>query len=279
MIVYKKKTQVPLYGNYFLFEAPGDEGEERPRNMRNISVLPDNRRRTDFTDGATEGLDEPGQEPAPNPDPPPTETDSPADEDLGQGEDFTNDPGTTTDQPAAPQTGDTPPAEGDAGDTNDDPNEDMGEGEDFTGGGDNLGGEETDPNAPPADPGTDPNAGAKPGPGVDFEATRKYTLYKEFLNLMDAIDVYVERLENYYIDDSARNKIIRTSIEKLSEIKDQIYEYIMMRFELASYVQALMFYQKMRVSILLVFNLLEKIRYINKMQEELKTKGKKLVET
>lgn len=298
MIVYQRDENIPKYGQYFLFEAPGDEEPPR-RNMKNISVLPDNRKRTDFTAGAEE-IDEP----ADNPDPEPGAVDEPVDEDLGQNQDFTQtddqtgedlgqDQDFTQTDEAPPEEGevqpDNPPVDNPEGNpegenvTPDTPPEegggdDMGETEDFTDGGEEAPADELNAGN---QAGSDPNANPegeqqKLGPGVDFEATRKYNLFKEFLNIMEAIDTYNERLENYYIDDPIRNKIIRLSIEKLSEIKEQIYEFIMMRFELSSYIQCLMFYQKMRVSILLVFNLLEKIKFINKMKEKLNNNDKRV---
>ena len=283
MIIYKVPKQEPLYGNYFLYEAPGDEDTpENPlkRNMKVITALPDNRRRTDFTAGADDDIDDTNATPTPAP---PDPGDPPTDDDLGQNTDFTTDApadaadalpdGTETNPTGA----DTPgqetitPDTADAGDTPDD----MGGDTDFTAGTEDTGTEDLtgDPggggDTPPADQGTQ---GQPPGPGVDFDATRKYVLFKEFMNLMNSIGVFTERLESFYLDDPTRNKIIRTGVDKLTEVRDQIYDYIVMRFELNSYTQNLLFYQKMRVSILLIFNLLEKIRLINKANEEEKTK-------
>ena len=49
------------------------------------------------------------------------------------------------------------------------------------------------------------------------------------------------------------------SVTKLREIKDIIFDYMTIRFQLNSYVQSLLFYQKMVVAVQLVFNLLKSI--------------------
>ena len=47
---------------------------------------------------------------------------------------------------------------------------------------------------------------------------------------------------------------------KLREIKDLTYDFMMIKFELSSYVQSLLFYQNLIVSVQLVFNLIKKAK-------------------
>ena len=97
------------------------------------------------------------------------------------------------------------------------------------------------------------------GPGLEFDSTRKYMLFKQFMSLYNACDNYLNRVSNKISDDYAGNQILKVSTTKLREIKNLIYDFMTIKFEASSYVQSLVFYQKMVVSIQLVFSLLEKI--------------------
>ena len=97
------------------------------------------------------------------------------------------------------------------------------------------------------------------GPGLEFDSTRKYMLFKQFMSLYNACDNYLNRVSNKISDDYTGNQILKVSTTKLREIKNLIYDFMTIKFEASSYVQSLVFYQKMVVSIQLVFSLLEKI--------------------
>ena len=117
---------------------------------------------------------------------------------------------------------------------------------------------------------TDPNGqqDEQKGPAVGADSMRKYSLYKEFIKLLNAIDKYVETLDTQVVDDLSYNKAIRISTEKLKEIKMQCYDYLMLKFELDSYGKNLVFHQKIVVAIQLVFNMLAKIKTIALSKEK-----------
>lgn len=288
-----------IYGKYFLAtEAPDDEEvtEEQPkprRNVKVISVKPSNRGK-DFTQIENEQIDvdnveydedidndttdygeeepEAEQEVQADTEQEPAEVDADTANEQPQPEVDNNteeqpvqnqQPAEQADEPVEqPDTGDN----ADYTDTGEDPNA-----QDYA---DNETGEEgpdTGDNADYTDTGEDPNAqqpvqdqvpdngATKTAPGVEFDSTRKYNLYKEFMSLYNACDNYISKLENILRNDYEENQIIRISVINLREIKDIVSDYMTIRFPLSTYVQSLLFYQKMVVSIQLVFNLLKSI--------------------
>ena len=77
------------------------------------------------------------------------------------------------------------------------------------------------------------------------------------MSLYNACDNYISKLENVLKDDTIQNQIIRTSVNNLRDIKDIIYDYMTIKYPINSYIQSLLFYQKMKVSIQLIFALLK----------------------
>ena len=100
-------------------------------------------------------------------------------------------------------------------------------------------------------------ADEKSKPGAEYDSTRKYNLFKEYMSLYNACDNYISKLENILKDDTVQNQIIRTSVNNLRDIKDIIYDYMTIKYPINSYIQSLLFYQKMKVSIQLIFALLK----------------------
>ena len=280
-----KNTKPNLYGKYFLAsEADDEETEEevKPetatrRNVKVVTVKPNNRSKQ-FAD-----VDIGTEEETPEPDNTAAETDAPATDDntdftaddtADNATPETGDVGGDTEQPNtddAPETGD----ETDFSNTGKDPNtQDNTGGE--TGGGDADApetGDETDfADAAGDETGTEDdgttddggdaaadqgNADEKAKPGVEYDSTRKYNLFKEYMSLYNACDNYISKLENVLKDDTIQNQIIRTSVNNLRDIKDIIYDYMTIKYPINSYIQSLLFYQKMKVSIQLIFSLLK----------------------
>ena len=94
------------------------------------------------------------------------------------------------------------------------------------------------------------------GPGLEYDSTRKYNLFKEYMSLYNAIDNYISKLEDSISDDPITNQGIKLAVSKLREIKDLTYDYMMIKFEICTYVQSLLFYQNLVVSVQLVFKLI-----------------------
>ena len=266
-MIIKTYPNKNLYGKYFLAtEAPDDETvtDDQPKPKRNVKVItvkPSNRRK-DFTAGIEDDPDD--IEPTPQED---TAEDTTETKPTVQGD--TTEDETPDEQPEAEEdnTDFTAGADEDEeGETSDDPDtEETGEegpsdedNTDFTAGADDV--DDTDDT--PAENTTQQtnNEANKPSPpGVEFDSTRKYNLYKEYMSLYNACDNYISKLENILKNDYEANQIIRISVTNLREIKDILFDYMTIRFQLNSYVQSLLFYQKMVVAIQLVFNLLKSI--------------------
>jgi hypothetical protein len=122
--------------------------------------------------------------------------------------------------------------------------EPMMDDQDFTGDAENP--EEGDPNAAPETP-------QAKGPGLEFDSTRKYLLFKSFGTLSNAIENYISKLSDCMSDDLERNKIVMKAIDKLKEINDLCKDYMLMKFEISSYIQSLLFYQNLIVMVQTVF--------------------------
>lgn len=342
----KKEAPVGRYGRYFLsFEAPGDE-EAPKRNTKVINIKPNNRSRTDFTDGAdlddeeildtpmdtpmdnsidtpvdtpleNPTVDAPVDQPAPEPTedtqldqpidaptdvPVDTPIDTPVDNMGGQTNeqipvdtpiednnavDTPVDQGavdTPTDQPVADTPIDAPvdipvdqpmdqPAEDntqlstDVDTPEDVPDEPITDDTtDFTDGADGT----PDPETPEGG-----DQGSPQGPGLEYDSTRKYHLFKDFISLSNAIDNYIDKLENKLNDDTYNNKIIRDVVKKLKEIKELCVEYMMMKFEISSYIQSLLFFQNLVAMIKVSFNLLERLKKYQQLAIQDTTKKRK----
>ena len=278
-MILKISPNKNIYGKYFLAtEAPDDEetvvNDDQPKQRRNvkvISVKPSSRGKdftqvgnppitadttevddsidideTDYTadeapvqeptqeEQPTDQAQEPQQtEVAPETTEPETQTDPNAEE-------------TNTEEPVdQPETGETDNT--DFTNTEEDPNTaETGEDgpvtddtQDFT--------NDTNTDDATANPDTTANNDANKfaPPGVELDSTRKYNLYREYMSLYNACDNYISKLENILRNDYEENQIIRISVNNLREIKDILFDYMTIRFQINTYVQSLLFYQKM----------------------------------
>lgn len=331
MIIRERKDEKERfpYGRLFLsMEAPGDEAPRR--NMKTVTVQPNQRARLDFTnnlvvddepadtddaipddidlgdeadvgddapatpDNAPEDIDlpEPGQPQTPD-------TDVPADIELPEGdvevdledielpdegepnqtvtvggesdnpadtEDFTasdtpgTDTATTADQPGTTEEEDnTDYTQGTAPDAPeiDPPPEDT-TGDDNTDYTDVGGGDDTQDQG---DTGTDNttgdnNQGEQDGPGLEYDSVRQYNLFKEFMKLRTALDTYITKLEGCISDDPESNLIIKKATSKFRDVYTLVTDYMLMKFELCTYVQNLLFFEKQVATTTLIFKLL-----------------------
>lgn len=109
---------------------------------------------------------------------------------------------------------------------------------------------------------------APQGPGLEYNSTRKYTLFKNYMSLSNAIDNYISKLELQMGEDANKTAVLKSATDKLRDINDLCYDYITMKFEISSYVQSLLFFQKMIVMIQMVFEMVsETNKKTNKKQD------------
>ena len=283
-----KNTKPNLYGRYFLAsEADDEETEEevKPetatrRNVKVVTVKPNNRLKQ-FAD-----VDIGEEETAPETTTDDTGADEPVTDDNTDysADDTENTPDTTpetgdvggdnqeTGADDAPETGDetdfsdigddpntTDDTSGAGDDTNADDAPETGDDTDFT----DAAGDETGvdddgtTDAGGEDAANQGTSDEKAKPGAEYDSTRKYNLFKEYMSLYNACNNYISKLENILKDDTVQNQIIRTSVNNLRDIKDIIYDYMTIKYPINSYIQSLLFYQKIKVSIQLIFSLLK----------------------
>lgn len=151
------------------------------------------------------------------------------------------------------------------------PDQGNGDDIDFTDTGDDGA---TDNQAPSEDAIQDNGDNQKRGPGLEYDSVRKYNLYKEFARLRMAIDSYITKLESCISDDPVSNHVIKICTTKFREMYDLITDYMMMKFELCTYIQNLLFYQRQITTVHLIFKLLKEVNQVQKSDEK-KDNGKR----
>lgn len=259
------------YGKYFLAtEAPGDDEESSPRrNVKTIDIKPNKRARLDFSADAIPE-DKP-EEPQPNDtsntdvqatdggdDTPDftADTDQNADSDSlsdddGENVDFTTGL-TDSDENDGAGDGDTDTGDDQATDGGDEDNPDFTSGMD-DGTGEDSGGGSTDTTS------TDSSGdGSQPrGPGLEYASTRKYILFMKFMDLYSSSQYYLDKMDDLLKDDNFDTYVVKDAKSHMQEEKELLYEYMTTHFPGSTYVQNLLFYNKMLATIQLIFNQLE----------------------
>lgn len=288
MIIEKViQRSISPYGKFFLaIEAPGDE--ETPRkNVKVVKAVPDNRRRKDYTD--YEDDDDAGDnntEPEIN-EVSTEETDGPITDDNEYSDMEDNETDAEENQDEEVVTDDE--SYDDEDEDSENPNDSISDADET---GDNDGNEEegpatdegeysTDDTADVTDDGSDSETAADDngntdsgeesgdGAGIDYESTRKYVLYRDFMSLYTASDNYISKLENSMYDDLETNQVIKIATNNLREVRDSINEYLIIKFKSASYVQSMLYYQNTIVTIQLIFKMIDSV-YKSKQEESKK---------
>ena len=278
MILMKENNSKFL--NFIFQEADGDENV--PKNRKIVTVKRKGGRRVDYTQGAD--LEPPEEEtPETSAEEPEAETDT---ADNGSSMDDTDYTDAGNDAPEDTGT-DSEPAEGDASpddmnideptmddtdysddsDSGDDGSEDMGsdgptmDDTDYTDnsdGGDDAADSSSDDSS--SDDSGDSGSQASPD-----EQARKYSLYRKFMKLNNLLESNTEVLSNAMFDDSEVNQKIKSVTSKLKETNRLLSEYMVVRFQTASYIQSMLFYQRVLAIININFNILQDLKkQINK---------------
>ena len=273
MIIKRKiiKHNPLPYGRFFLAtEADEDEDteEETPhKNTKVINASPDNRRRKDYSDYSDDDSSE---------------------SDASNTNNETSNEDESTDDDTDVETDDTDYSEEDDSDNSetDENNEsdESSESTDEDNSEDNNGNEDTDVETDDTDysddNGSDDNEDDSTenssnddnssddsnnsgdgdndkGAGLDYDSTRKYNLFKNFMSLFTSVDMYISKLENTVYDDTTTNQIIKTATNNLREIRELLNDYMVIKYGTSSYVQSMLFYQRMVSSVQLVFKMIQ----------------------
>lgn len=243
------------YGDYFLvFEAEGDEPQAQDvrSNMKQINLKPNNRARIDFRDGA---------EDPPEPETP--EPDSPVESDVDttSDEDFTNDnQDTNTQEPEeTPDTGteeenNPEPAEANPGDET--PADATGTDEPDTGGDENFTDDGGTTDTTPAEGDQTQTGNTSGGPGLEYDSTRQYKLFLDYEELYNSVENYISNLESEIRDDKEMMSTIRVATDRLRKISELLFDYMTLKFSSSTYIQNLLFYQKMYTAVELLISML-----------------------
>lgn len=188
--------------------------------------------------------------------------------DTGDDDDFTDGAGDDTGETSDDSSDDQTDSSDSEADTAGDDQPDTGDDTDFTDGSDESGDDESADDSGSSDDSsstdTNTDTGTGNGAGVDYDSTRKYRLFKEYVKLSNSIEGYISKLENAITSNPQMNQIYKTSTEKLRDIRELLVDYMMMRYGINSYVQSLIFFNSQVAAVELIFSI------INKAQAELK---------
>lgn len=210
----------------FIQEADGDESQKR--NQKVINVRKPSGRRTDYTQGADledepeDGDNEPVTDNTDYSDDPDGEEDSSTD-DTG------DDPGTDE-----PTTDDTDYSEDDTSSEGDDGGTDGGE-----------------------DNSDNPDSG---GNASNDEQVRKYALYKKFLKLDSTLGVIIEKLSSALSDNPDINQKYKIITNKVKTLKELLSQYMIIRFSKSSYIQSMLFYQRVMAAMEITLGILKELQ-------------------
>ena len=291
-MIIEKETKRSTFLDYMLYQEKDDAPR---RNMKVINVKVSDKRRQDYTKGAEledeEEIEEPITDNEDYTNEPETgeETDAGADEPVTDGEDYTG--GAETDD-AGEETVDTVPEENETPPEGETETVDVATGEetggetDAEGAGadepvtddeDYTGGAETDDAGEGMD--GEANAGAEePAEGENTETDGnadensveqlyKYNLYKKFQKVLKTIEDYSDELENITSDDIEINTKYKQLTTKLKDIEDLMKDYMIMKFSKVSFMQSMLFYQRVVTSVDIILQTLKYVR-----EKELKSK-------
>ena len=269
----ENKNLTKFEKTYLLTEAPGAPR----RNVKKVNLNVIDKRRADFTKGAeVNTAEEEPEEPQEDPEDIAIDDgeDIPEDElpeDMGD-EDISLDDGDIPDE-EIPDDGMEDDGGGDVAiddggqpeDTGEEPPPDDGGEENADNNGDiaidDGGGE-----APPEDggDGTEDNqddGGNGEGEKDDLqERIHKKNLYKKFMNLHSSIKNYVQKLNAITGTDDETNHQYVLICDKLKRLENFLYDYMVIKFKDAPYVQSVLFYQRSVAVINLTLDLLSDLR-------------------
>ena len=88
------------------------------------------------------------------------------------------------------------------------------------------------------------------------ETRRKYNLYRDFLLLYDSIGSYITKLEKLSCDSLEGSAVFGSITTRLNTIRQSLYEYMIIKYDSVSYVQALYFMQTVIAAVKVCFDLI-----------------------
>ena len=249
IVKIEEKTENSAFLDYMLFQ---EKDEPERKNMKVINLKVSDKRRTDYTRDA--GIEADDDEPTPDV----ADTDGGVEapeEPITDDADYTVDTGDEGGEEDAP-------AEGEDGEAPDEPVTDD---EDYTSGAEGEG-EEAAPEDS-ADAGGEGDAPPAEGEDDPVEQMYKYNLYQKFRKVLSSVKDYISELDNVMSDDAMINNEYKELTSKLKTIIGLMEDYMIMKFSKVSFMQSMLFYQRVMTGIDIILQTLKKIR-----TKELKSK-------
>ena len=138
--------------------------------------------------------------------------------------------------------------------------------------------EGADPNADA--PATGDGAGGPQDPNSqDDDAIHKQMLFRRFMDLHESIEGFIKRLEESLNQDIDVNKNYSSVADKLKQLNEFIYDYMVVKFKTASYAKSMLFYQRSlataHLAIAVLGDEIEKFNKDTKNNKESKKQGKR----
>ena len=242
MVFIKVNKQSPFLR--YMMEADDNEEETIPANRKLIKLKASDGRRTSYTKDAEitlddDSIEDTGDEGADEPvidDTNYTDTD----EDMNDSEfddvgDDTGDEG--ADEPVIDDTNYTD----DTGDSTENDNS----------------GDDANTDGGSGDDGTNNNNNSSANKD---EQMRKYVLYRKFMQLDKLLEHYSDVLNNSMSDEININKKYKRIANNLKKLNELLSEYMIIKFQTASYIQSMLFYQRVITSIDINLNVLGDIK-------------------
>lgn len=90
----------------------------------------------------------------------------------------------------------------------------------------------------------------------DADKKRKYSMYLRYIRLYELISTFSEYIRSIVKDDFTQNAVIKTVVNNLNDLYDGMYDYMIIKYKTASYVEVLLYYETVINCIRLNFELL-----------------------
>ena len=265
------------YEKNFLYEAPSKD-PERKKNVKVVNVKPLSARRTDYTKGASE--DDESDIVDDNETTDASEDDNEdytaeIDDELNNNDsdDSSDEEDYTDDVDAGDDDSDNDNQESEDSDGNNDDSdssESETDNEDYTDDVDAGDDDSDNDNSNDSENQNSDNSSDKD----QKERYRKYNLFKDFINMRENISAYITRLDNTVSDSIECNRLYKDIINRFKNLNTLAYDYMIIKFNNATYFESFLFYQRMKAAIQFNIDLLGKIR---KKEEKLfKSKNNKI---
>lgn len=243
-MIHKIEKPVTPFQKYFM-----EADEKRAPNVKVIKQAPTSKRTKDFTDGSDDILDVSED----------LDDETLPDDDSLDGTDFTDDTENQDDSEISEDDLDDMNFTDDDEESNDTavsedelelPDDDSLDGTDFT--------DDTEVHQEPSE---SEDAGEEtppvPNNNYNFNDAKKYSLYQDFMSIYNSLDNYISKLDSIVTDSPDANKIIKIATMQYRKLKDLTYDFMIIKYDTCSYVEAVLFYQRLITAIQLNFKVIK----------------------